>query len=401
MSSTYRSVVKHSYVNGARAMERARAHLRYVQFRPGKDRDERARKFFDGKDDKIGSDMVHASVCSYKKQGFLMHKLIISPGAEKTDIQEYVREIMHEIGRRKGQELEWYGVRHDNTENAHCHVVVMGVDKNGRRVRFDRRDYEIIKSVGDEYLERNRLLLTKEPQTDGDKPKFSRFLDRLKTVFGKNKSGEEKSLSPAQKRLKEQEQRRRAEVVSLGEQPDFQTLESRTQIENERRERLRQERQWREYSRPITVTYSSELVEIPVQYNWNTSLELLRDLESDYKAGHAQVRAAMTEYDAARLEQWIKDQWRDQKALEREAAKVKHIRLNMSENRTVLLSRDLDLDYLKKYQKLDRRGDIHLLEPERKALSDWIREQTLIKHKQERERKQRENQESDEQESEE
>lgn len=389
MSSTYRSVVKHSYVNGARAMERARAHLRYVQFRPGKDRDERARKFFDGKDNKIGSDAVHASVCSFKKQGFLMHKLIISPGAEKTDIQEYVREIMHELGRRKGQELEWYGVRHDNTENAHCHVVVMGVDKSGRRVRFDRKDYEIIKSVGDEYLERNRLL-TKEPQKTSDKPRFSPFLERLKAVLGKEKQGSDHLLSPAQKRLKEQEQKRRTEVVSLGAPPDYKTQEARTQTENARREKLRQERQWREYSKPITVTYSNDLVDIPVQYNWNTSLELLRELESDYKAGHGQVRAAVTAYDAARLEQWIKDQWRDQKALEREAAKVEHIRLNMSESRTVLLSRDLELDYLKKYQKLDRRGDIYLLEPERKALSDWIRAHTLAKQKQEREKKQRE-----------
>jgi type IV secretory pathway VirD2 relaxase len=65
-------------------------------------------------------------------------RFIVSPeDAHQLDMTEFVRELMKRVERDLGQPIIWGAVNHYNTAHPHAHVVVRGVDRAGREVRFD------------------------------------------------------------------------------------------------------------------------------------------------------------------------------------------------------------------------------------------------------------------------
>ena len=73
-----------------------------------------------------------------------MHKLILSPGDNKIDLNEYTRYSMEALEDRLGHKLNWYGEKHLNTDNHHFHVVIAGKipDKECDFERSDAQDRE-------------------------------------------------------------------------------------------------------------------------------------------------------------------------------------------------------------------------------------------------------------------
>ena len=69
-------------------------------------------------------------------------RLIISPenAADLVDLKAYTRELMAQVERDLGTRLQWYGVNHFNTDNPHAHVLIRGVDENGKDLVINR-DY--------------------------------------------------------------------------------------------------------------------------------------------------------------------------------------------------------------------------------------------------------------------
>jgi type IV secretory pathway VirD2 relaxase len=66
-------------------------------------------------------------------------RIIISPDdGHELELTDYVRRVMARVERDTGRKLEWAAVNHYNTEHPHAHVVVRGVDLQGREVRFER-----------------------------------------------------------------------------------------------------------------------------------------------------------------------------------------------------------------------------------------------------------------------
>lgn len=66
-------------------------------------------------------------------------RLIVSPeDAGELDLTQYVRRLMATVERDLGRKLEWAAVNHYDTGHPHAHVVVRGVDREGREVRLDR-----------------------------------------------------------------------------------------------------------------------------------------------------------------------------------------------------------------------------------------------------------------------
>jgi hypothetical protein len=65
---------------------------------------------------------------------------------------------MGRLEREKGQPFDWFAVAHRNTEHAHIHIVVMGKDPDGGRVRLDLQDMKSLREFGDRYLEREHKL---------------------------------------------------------------------------------------------------------------------------------------------------------------------------------------------------------------------------------------------------
>jgi type IV secretory pathway VirD2 relaxase len=68
----------------------------------------------------------------------MVWKLIVSPeNARGMDLQEHVRDLLAAMESDLGTRLEWAGVIHHNTDHQHAHVIVRGVDQDGRRLEID------------------------------------------------------------------------------------------------------------------------------------------------------------------------------------------------------------------------------------------------------------------------
>jgi type IV secretory pathway VirD2 relaxase len=66
-------------------------------------------------------------------------RLIVSPeDAGELGLTDYVKRLMARVERDLRVKLEWAAVNHHDTEHPHAHVIVRGVDKDGREVRLDR-----------------------------------------------------------------------------------------------------------------------------------------------------------------------------------------------------------------------------------------------------------------------
>lgn len=383
----HRSVVKHSYLTGKdKGVARAQAHVRYIQFRDGKDKDQATRSFFNDVRDEIYSGEVREAVSDQNPRGTVMHKLILSPGVQGADVKEYCREVMGDLSSRKGLDLEWYAVQHDNTDNPHVHIVVMGADQNGHKVRLNKDDYTKIKEAGDRYLERNRLLDREEKDKEKDKDDkeherspATRFFDALKaaarefsrTMAKDGKGGKTESKFDQRKREKEEEKRR--EIDALGDTVDLDDYLAK-QAEKEEREEIRRERAWKEYCRPIEIERGGHET---FKYDRTSSMESLRALERDYRNNDAQVKAGMSDRDATRLNDWIKEKYRDEKRIENKAEKLESIDVELDAENQGKWDKTSSLEELRKLDALNVRGEVYLDDAERKALGNWIKDQEL------------------------
>jgi hypothetical protein len=151
-----RSVAKHSYIKGASGKARAQAHVNYIQYRRGIDREnDKPREFFSDEREKIQGREVKQDIDNLERSKVVAHKLILSPGLQNIDMQKYTRDVLKDVGREKGLDLDWRAVIHKNTDHDHAHVIVFGKDKNGREVLFDKDDYKNMRDAGDRYLERH------------------------------------------------------------------------------------------------------------------------------------------------------------------------------------------------------------------------------------------------------
>ena len=68
-------------------------------------------------------------------------KLIVSPEfGDRIDLPRLTRDLVEQMKKDLGTELEWVAVEHHNTEHPHVHVVIRGVRDNGETLRLSQ-DY--------------------------------------------------------------------------------------------------------------------------------------------------------------------------------------------------------------------------------------------------------------------
>jgi hypothetical protein len=90
-------------------------------------------------------------------------RLIISAeDAGRLDLTSFITRVMARVERDIGQPLIWAAANHYTTDDPHSHLVIRGVDRNGRAVRFDK---EYISRV---WRERAQEIVTQElgPRTE-------------------------------------------------------------------------------------------------------------------------------------------------------------------------------------------------------------------------------------------
>jgi type IV secretory pathway VirD2 relaxase len=56
----------------------------------------------------------------------------------RLELDDYVRTVMRQVEEDLKTKLEWYGVSHHNTDNAHAHVVLRGMDDSGKPLLISR-----------------------------------------------------------------------------------------------------------------------------------------------------------------------------------------------------------------------------------------------------------------------
>jgi type IV secretory pathway VirD2 relaxase len=116
--------------SGAKA---AALHLRYIQ-RDGVERDGSKGSLYDAQ----GSARPGAFEEPRPGENH-QFRLIISPeDASELDLTAFVRRLMTRVQRDLGRDLDWAAVNHHDTDHPHAHVVLRGVDRDGREVRLDR-----------------------------------------------------------------------------------------------------------------------------------------------------------------------------------------------------------------------------------------------------------------------
>jgi type IV secretory pathway VirD2 relaxase len=116
--------------SGAKA---AALHLRYIE-RDGVERDGSKGVLYDA------GGAVDGRAFERTRPGEKhQFRLIVSPedGAE-LDLTTYVRRLMATVERDVDRKLEWAAVNHHDTDHPHAHIVIRGVDRDGREVRLAR-----------------------------------------------------------------------------------------------------------------------------------------------------------------------------------------------------------------------------------------------------------------------
>jgi type IV secretory pathway VirD2 relaxase len=117
----------------ARGAKAAALHLRYIQ-RDGVERDGSKGILYDA-EGPVRPEAFEGPRPGENHQ----FRLIISPeDASEMDLTAFVRRLLARVEADIGRNLEWAAVNHHNTDHPHAHVVIRGVDRDGREVRLDR-----------------------------------------------------------------------------------------------------------------------------------------------------------------------------------------------------------------------------------------------------------------------
>ena len=385
-----RSFVKHSYIRASdTAVGRAEAHVNYLAFRPGKDKEGKKREFFSSDRERVDDAVVKEAIEKQPKYGVLAHKFILSPGVEGADVQQYTKAVMQDLSRRKGVELDWYGIVHENTANPHCHVIVMGKGKEGRTYKVSKGDHRQIREEGDRYLKERGLLKEEKLRELGNSKlkerteKVGRFFNALKAgvkeygrVMEEGRDKDQPGRDPKGKGKKEtlREKEKQKEESVFGKAPKYDELLAKN-ARREQREKAKVEKEWKAYCRPIEVDYQrgTALEGDKQRFDRTSRLEELRELEQEYKAGVPWVREQMTAKDSQRLSDWIKEKHRDRKKLERESEKVGLIRVDLGNFAREVTSRSSH-EEIEELKQLEGQGKVFLTAAEKLAVERWMEE---------------------------
>ncbi len=129
-----RVVIKaHLLRMGPTAAKAAALHVRYIE-RDGVEKDGSKGRLYDAQGP------VRARVFEQPRSGEKhQFRFIVAPeDGSELDLTAYVRRLMATLDRDIGRKVEWAAVNHFDTSHPHAHIVVRGVDRDGRELRIDR-----------------------------------------------------------------------------------------------------------------------------------------------------------------------------------------------------------------------------------------------------------------------
>ena len=110
-------------------------HIAYLK-REGVTRDGEDARMFDAASD-TADERAFAERCEDDRHHF---RFIISPedAAKIGDLKTFTRELMRDVEKDLGTQLDWVAVDHWNTDNPHIHVLIRGCADDGRDLVISR-----------------------------------------------------------------------------------------------------------------------------------------------------------------------------------------------------------------------------------------------------------------------
>jgi len=129
-----RSLVKVSFLRGQRAGG-FRAYGHYLTRKGGQREHEKGAGF-----DASGDIALPSRLDAWQREGDRrLWKIVVSPEAgARVDLRAHASELVRAIERDLGVDLDWAAIDHHDTSHPHVHIVVRGVDRNGRELRMPR-----------------------------------------------------------------------------------------------------------------------------------------------------------------------------------------------------------------------------------------------------------------------
>jgi type IV secretory pathway VirD2 relaxase len=116
------------------AQRRAHLHLRYIQ-REGVERDGSSGVLYDA--DGVADSAAFAEPLPGEAHQF---RLIVAPeDAAQLDLTDYVRRLVGQIEADTGRSIIWCATNHYNTAHPHAHLLIRGLDRDGKELRLDGR----------------------------------------------------------------------------------------------------------------------------------------------------------------------------------------------------------------------------------------------------------------------
>ncbi|MBX9686209.1 MAG: hypothetical protein K2X27_05875, partial [Candidatus Obscuribacterales bacterium] len=118
-------------------------------------REQGGREMFNEREDSCDPAEMREAIKELGGSRVIVHKLTLAPEINPADKKAFTRDVMINLSQEMGRDLEWFAVKHDNTEHHHIHVVVLGRDRHGTEVKIDLKDIDKVKEFGDRFLERH------------------------------------------------------------------------------------------------------------------------------------------------------------------------------------------------------------------------------------------------------
>ncbi len=290
-------VIKHRFIPGRSrggnvvSIGKALAHVKYIQHRPGPDKEKGGRELFNEEKDRMDAKEMRQAIREAGGDRVVVHKLTLAPEINPQDKKAFTRDVMSKLGQDMGRDLRWFGVEHNNTDHHHIHVVVMGKDRNGTEVRIGLKDIEKAKEHGDRYLERWH----------------PRELERSR------KEREDRERARREERTKERELAKEERIREGLELPWLHKKIIREQLEPYKDWREKQDQKAKEreqgYDKAERPYHQDTIEAAGREWSKGSSLKELRDL-NEYLWDNIDERIPKEDY--RRLSGWIKDKERAQ-----------------------------------------------------------------------------------------
>jgi hypothetical protein len=154
------AIVKANYTRQGRA---AKASVRYIQNRPGKDGARVVRTLFKA-DGRVGREEVYDMIDKAAK-GSYFFRFVISPDPSREDsdrnlsLRELAEQTIRSLEGRFRQPLPWVATIHaDHAEHRHIHAIVIMPE------RLNKQDFQLLRSsaTGEALEQRRQLDLARE-----------------------------------------------------------------------------------------------------------------------------------------------------------------------------------------------------------------------------------------------